>query len=124
MNFFVYLYLVYFVDSLLFGNLMVDFVCGNLQGDYLVEIIDGIYMYCWIDVMIDNLVEVKEVWEWFCLQICCVVFIIFDVMWDYFLFQYWMQFFFDLLLDEFVCYVEWQIVFILFDLLFCFVNFN
>lgn len=61
MNFFVYLYLVYFVDSLFFGNFLVDFVCGNLVMYYFFDVVEGIYMYWCIDVMIDNLLEVCEV---------------------------------------------------------------
>lgn len=39
---------------------MADFVRGNPQGDYPAEIIDGIFMHRRIDVMTDNLAEVKE----------------------------------------------------------------
>lgn len=45
MNFLVYLYLVYFVESLFFGNLLVDFVCGNFEESFLFDVVVGIYMY-------------------------------------------------------------------------------
>ena len=60
MNFLAHLHLAHLADSSLPGNLMADFVRGNPQGDYPAEIIDGIYMHRRIDVMTDNLAEVKE----------------------------------------------------------------
>ncbi len=60
MNFLAHLHLAHLADSSLPGNLMADFVRGNPQGDYPAEIIDGIFMHRRIDVMTDNLAEVKE----------------------------------------------------------------
>ncbi len=65
MNFLAHLHLAHLADSSLPGNLMADFVRGNPQGDYPAEIIDGIFMHRRIDVMTDNLAEVKEAREWF-----------------------------------------------------------
>lgn len=65
MNFLAHLHLAHLADSSLPGNLMADFVRGNPRGDYPAEIIDGIYMHRRIDVMTDNLAEVKEAREWF-----------------------------------------------------------
>ncbi len=65
MNFLAHLHLAHLADSSLPGNLMADFVRSNPQGDYPAEIIDGIFMHRRIDVMTDNLAEVKEAREWF-----------------------------------------------------------
>ena len=103
---------------------MADFVRGNPQGDYPAEIIDGIYMHRRIDVMTDNLAEVKEAREWFRPQTRRVAPITLDVMWDHFLSQHWAQLSPDLPLDEFVRYAERQIVPILPDSPPRFVNLN
>lgn len=110
MNFLAHLHLAHLADSSLPGNLMADFVRGNPQGDYPAEIIDGIYMHRRIDVMTDNLAEVKEAREWFRPQTRRVAPITLDVMWDHFLSQHWAQLSPDLPLDEFVRYAEQQIV--------------
>lgn len=83
--------LAHLADSSLPGNLMADFVRGNPQGDYPAEIIDGIFMHRRIDVMTDNLAEVKEAREWFRPQTRRVAPITLDVMWDHFLSQHWAQ---------------------------------
>lgn len=110
MNFLAHLHLAHLADSSLPGNLMADFVRGNPQGDYPAEIIDGIFMHRRIDVMTDNLAEVKEAREWFRPQTRRVAPITLDVMWDHFLSQHWAQLSPDLPLDEFVRYAERQIV--------------
>lgn len=89
MNFLVYLYLVYFAESSFFGNLLVDFVRGNFEESFSFDVVVGIYMYRRIDVLIDNLSEVREVREWFRSETRRVAFITLDVMWDYFFFRYW-----------------------------------
>lgn len=124
MNFLAHLHLAHLADSSLPGNLMADFVRGNPQGDYPAEIIDGIYMHRRIDVMTDNLAEVKEAREWFRPQTRRVAPITLDVMWDHFLSQHWAQLSPDLPLDEFVRYAERQIVPILPDSPPRFVNLN
>lgn len=91
MNFLAHLHTAHLADSSLPGNLMADFVRGNPQGDYPAEIIDGIYMHRRIDVMTDNLAEVKEAREWFRPQTRRVAPITLDVMWDHFLSQHWAQ---------------------------------
>ena len=50
-------------DSSLLGNLLADFVRGNPQGEYPEDVVDGIYMHRRIDVMTDNLAEVKTARE-------------------------------------------------------------
>lgn len=124
MNFHAHLHLAHLADSSLPGNLMADFVRGNPQGDYPAEIIDGIFMHRRIDVMTDNLAEVKEAREWFRPQTRRVAPITLDVMWDHFLSQHWAQLSPDLPLDEFVRYAERQIVPILPDSPPRFVNLN
>lgn len=110
MNFLAHLHLAHLADSSLPGNLMADFVRGNPQGDYPAAIVDGIYMHRRIDVLTDNLAEVKEAREWFRPQTRRVAPITLDVMWDHFLSQHWAQLSPDLPLDEFVRYAERQIV--------------
>jgi acyl carrier protein phosphodiesterase len=124
MNFLAHLHLAHLADSSLPGNLMADFVRGNPQGDYPAEIIDGIFMHRRIDVMTDNLAEVKEAREWFRPQTRRVAPITLDVMWDHFLSQHWAQLSPDQPLDEFVRYAERQIVPILPDSPPRFVNLN
>ena len=65
MNFLAHLHLAHLADSSLPGNLLADFVRGNPQGEYPEDVVDGIYMHRRIDVMTDNLAEVKTAREWF-----------------------------------------------------------
>ena len=60
MNFLAHLHLAYLADSSLSGNLLADFVRGNPDNSYPAEVVDGIYMHRRIDVMPDNLPEVKQ----------------------------------------------------------------
>lgn len=60
MNFLAHLHLAHLADSSLPGNLLADFVRGNPQGEYPADVVDGIYMHRRIDVMTDNLAEVKR----------------------------------------------------------------
>ena len=60
MNFLAHLHLAHLADSSLPGNLLADFVRGNPQSDFPADIVDGIFMHRRIDVMTDNLPEVKQ----------------------------------------------------------------
>ena len=65
MNFLAHLHLAHLAESSLSGNLLADFVRGNPTQAYPVDVVDGIFMHRRIDVLTDNLPEVKEAKEWF-----------------------------------------------------------
>ncbi|HHG8773498.1 TPA: ACP phosphodiesterase [Raoultella planticola] len=124
MNFLAHLHLAHLADSSLPGNLLADFVRGNPQADYPADIVDGIFMHRRIDVMTDNLAEVKQAREWFRPQTRRVAPIALDVMWDHFLSRHWERIAPDMPLSEFVRYAEAQVTTILADSPPRFVNLN
>ncbi|MEJ8324570.1 ACP phosphodiesterase [Kosakonia sacchari] len=124
MNFLAHLHLAHLADSSLPGNLLADFVRGNPQDLYPVEIVDGIQMHRRIDVMTDNLPEVKTAREWFRPETRRVAPITLDVMWDHFLSRHWAQISPDFPLDDFVRYARTQVATILPDSPPRFVNLN
>ncbi|VTM86314.1 acyl carrier protein phosphodiesterase [Raoultella ornithinolytica] len=101
MNFLAHLHLAHLADSSLPGNLLADFVRGNPQADYPADIVDGIFMHRRIDVMTDNLPEVKAARDWFRPQTRRVAPITLDVMWDHFLSHHWARISPDMPLNEF-----------------------
>ncbi|UGS41741.1 ACP phosphodiesterase [Pseudocitrobacter corydidari] len=124
MNFLAHLHLAYLADSSLSGNLLADFVRGNPDNSYPAEVVDGIYMHRRIDVMTDNLPEVKQALEWFRPQTRRVAPITLDVMWDHFLSRHWSQLSPQIALPEFVEYAHEQVSLILPDSPPRFVNLN
>ncbi len=84
MNFLAHLHLAHLAESSLSGNLLADFVRGNPEQDYPPAVVDGIHMHRRIDVMTDNLPQVKEAREWFRPETRRVAPITLDVMWDHF----------------------------------------
>lgn len=68
-----------------------------------------------IDVLTDNLPEVREAREWFRSETRRVAPITLDVMWDHFLSRHWSQLSPDFPLQEFVCYAREQVMTILPD---------
>jgi acyl carrier protein phosphodiesterase len=124
MNFLAHLHLAHLADSSLSGNLLADFVRGNPDALYPPAIVDGIHMHRRIDVLTDNLPEVKEAREWFRPQTRRVAPITLDVMWDHFLSRHWESISPDLPLDEFVRYAHAQVSEILPDSPPRFVNLN
>lgn len=84
MNFLAHLHLAHLADSSLSGNLLADFVRGNPATHYPPDVVEGIYMHRRIDVMTDNLPEVREAREWFRHETRRVAPITLDVMWDQF----------------------------------------
>lgn len=113
MNFLAHLHLAHLAESSLPGNLLGDFVRGNPQDSYPAEIVDGIRMHRRIDVLTDNLPEVREAREWFRPQTRRVAPITLDVMWDHFLSRHWLQMSPDMPLSEFVSYAHSQVATIL-----------
>lgn len=109
MNFLAHLHLAHLADSSLSGNLLADFVRGNPQQDYPAAVVDGIHMHRRIDVMTDNLPQVKEAREWFRPETRRVAPITLDVMWDHFLSRHWAQISPDIALPEFVHYARTQV---------------
>jgi acyl carrier protein phosphodiesterase len=65
MNFLAHLHLAHLADSSLSGNLLADFVRGNPETHYSPDVVEGIFMHRRIDVMTDNLPQVREAKEWF-----------------------------------------------------------
>lgn len=115
MNFLAHLHLAHLADSSLSGNLLADFVRGNPQQDYPANIVDGIYMHRRIDVMTDNLPQVKEAREWFRPETRRVAPITLDVMWDHFLSRHWAQISPEIALPEFTRYAHAEVATILPD---------
>ena len=124
MNFLAHLHLAHLADSSLPGNLLADFVRGNPQADYPADIVDGIFMHRRIDVMTDNLPEVKAARDWFRPQTRRVAPITLDVMWDHFLSYHWARISPDMPLNEFVRYAQAQVTPVLPDSPPRFVNLN
>ncbi|AYW53615.1 ACP phosphodiesterase [Raoultella ornithinolytica] len=124
MNFLAHLHLAHLADSSLPGNLLADFVRGNPQADYPADIVDGIFMHRRIDVMTDNLPEVKAARDWFRPQTRRVAPITLDVMWDHFLSHQWARISPDMPLNEFVRYAQSQVTPVLPDSPPRFVNLN
>lgn len=124
MNFLAHLHLAHLADSSLPGNLLADFVRGNPQDLYPMEIVDGIQMHRRIDVMTDNLPEVKTAREWFRPETRRVAPITLDVMWDHFLSRHWAQISPDFPLEDFIRYARAQVATILPDSPPRFVNLN
>ena len=68
-----------------------------------------------IDVLTDNLPEVREASGWFRNETRRVAPITLDVMWDHFLSRHWSQLSPDFPLQEFTCYAREQVMTILPD---------
>ena len=124
MNFLAHLHLAHLADSSLPGNLLADVVRGNPASLYPPDVVAGIYMHRRIDVMTDNLPEVKTARDWFRPQTRRVAPITLDVMWDHFLSRHWAQLSPTQPLDEFVRYAHSQVATILPDSPPRFVNLN
>nr|WP_318382471.1 ACP phosphodiesterase [uncultured Enterobacter sp.] len=113
MNFLAHLHLAHLANSSLPGNLLADFVRGNPQGEYAPDVVDGIHMHRRIDVLTDNLPEVREARAWFRPQTRRVAPITLDVMWDHFLSRHWSRVSPDLPLHDFIGYAHAQVATIL-----------
>ncbi|MBJ9164050.1 ACP phosphodiesterase [Citrobacter farmeri] len=124
MNFLAHLHLAHLADSSLSGNLLADFVRGNPQANFAPDVVDGIFMHRRIDVMTDNLPEVREAREWFRSETRRVAPITLDVMWDHFLSRHWAQISPEFPLQAFVGYAHAQVSTILPDSPPRFVNLN
>ncbi len=124
MNFLAHLHLAHLADSSLSGNLLADFVRGNPDDDYAPDVVSGIYMHRRIDVLTDNLPEVKTAKAWFRPETRRVAPITLDVMWDHFLSRDWEKLSPDLPLPEFVRHAHAQVTAILPDSPPRFVNLN
>lgn len=113
MNFLAHLHLAHLADSSLSGNLLADFVRGNPEDSFSPDVVAGIFMHRRIDVMTDNLPEVREAREWFRRETRRVAPITLDVMWDHFLSRHWSEVSPDLPLASFVSYAHAQVATIL-----------
>lgn len=124
MNFLAHLHLAHLADSSLSGNLLADFVRGNPEKAYPPEIVSGIFMHRRIDVLTDNLPEVKAARDWFRPETRRVAPITLDVMWDHFLSRHWATLSPEMPLSDFVHYAQAQVTAILPDSPPRFVNLN
>jgi acyl carrier protein phosphodiesterase len=124
MNFLAHLHLAHLANSSLSGNLLADFVRGNPEDDYTPEVVSGIHMHRRVDVLTDNLPEVKVAKAWFRPQTRRVAPITLDVMWDHFLSRHWEKLSPEMSLPEFVRYAQAQVMVILPDSPPRFVNLN
>ncbi|MDX6039296.1 ACP phosphodiesterase [Scandinavium lactucae] len=124
MNFLAHLHLAHLANSSLSGNLLADFVRGNPEDDYAPEVVSGIHMHRRVDVLTDNLPEVKLAKGWFRPETRRVAPITLDVMWDHFLSRHWEKLSPEMSLPEFVRYAQAQVTVILPDSPPRFVNLN
>ncbi|WP_437887298.1 ACP phosphodiesterase [Phytobacter sp. V91] len=115
MNFLAHLHLAHLANSSLSGNLLADFVRGNPADHYSADVVAGIHMHRRIDVLTDNLPEVKQARQWFRPETRRVAPITLDVMWDHFLSRHWAQISPQVQLSEFVRYAHAQVSVILPD---------
>lgn len=109
MNFLAHLHLAHLAKSSLSGNLLADFVRGNPDALYAPDVVSGIHMHRRIDVMTDNLPEVKEARGWFRPETRRVAPITLDVMWDHFVSRHWDRISPSMPLSEFVRYAHTQV---------------
>ncbi|PWC15204.1 ACP phosphodiesterase [Brenneria roseae subsp. americana] len=109
MNFLAHLHLATLADSSLLGNLMADFVRGNPQDSYAEDIVAGIRLHRRVDVLIDNLPEVRQARQYFSDDYRRVAPITLDVLWDHFLAKHWEQMEPDVSLPCFVKQAQLQI---------------
>lgn len=65
MNFLTHLYLAMLAQRSLLGNLLADFMRGNQAGEYAPNVVSGIMMYRRVDVLADNLPQVKTCRDYF-----------------------------------------------------------
>lgn len=89
MNFLAHLHLAYLAESSLFGNLVADFVRGNPEGKYDIDVVAGIMMHRRVDVLTDKQSEVITSRRYFNTQLRRVAPITLDVVWDHFLARHW-----------------------------------
>jgi acyl carrier protein phosphodiesterase len=113
MNFLAHLHLAHLADSSLPGNLLADFVRGNPDAEYAPEVVSGIHMHRRVDVLTDNLAEVKAAKAWFRPETRRVAPITLDVMWDHFLSRHWEKLSPEMSLPDFVEYAQLQITAVL-----------
>ncbi|HEY2453202.1 MAG TPA: ACP phosphodiesterase [Scandinavium sp.] len=113
MNFLAHLHLAHLADSSLSGNLLADFVRGNPGDEYAPEVVSGIHMHRRVDVLTDNLAEVKAAKAWFRPETRRVAPITLDVMWDHFLSRHWEKLSPEMSLPDFVHYAQFQVTAIL-----------
>lgn len=92
MNFLAHLHLATLAESSLLGNLLADFVRGNVQAQWPAPVAAGIALHRRIDVLTDNLPEVRTARQWFRPETRRVAPITLDVIWDHFLARHWQQF--------------------------------
>ncbi|MGK3115785.1 ACP phosphodiesterase [Candidatus Pantoea formicae] len=89
MNFLAHLHLAQLANSSLLGNLMADFVRGNVQSQWPETVVAGIAMHRRVDVLTDSLPEVREARQFFRAETRRVAPITLDVIWDHFLALHW-----------------------------------
>lgn len=124
MNFLAHLHLAHLVENSLSGNLLADFVRGNPEEGFPPDVVASIHMHRCIDVLTDNLSEIRETQEWFRNETRRITPIMLDIMWDHFLSRHWSQLSPGFPLQEFVCYAREQVITISSDSPPRFINLN
>lgn len=92
MNILAHLHLATLANSSLIGNTVADFVKGDPYAIYPQAIADGIMLHRKIDIMTDNLPEVKHAKLLFRPTHRRVAAIALDIVWDHFLSKYWQDY--------------------------------
>jgi len=89
MNYLAHLHLATLADSSLLGNLMADYVRGNIQQQWPAEVADGIALHRRVDALTDSLPEVRTARKLFRDETRRVAPVTLDVIWDHFLSYHW-----------------------------------
>ena len=102
MNYLAHLHLATLAGSSLLGNLMADYVRGNLQQQWSAEIAAGIALHRRVDALTDSLPEVRTARTLFRAETRRVAPITLDVIWDHFLSYHWDKLVPDIALPDFL----------------------
>jgi len=89
MNYLAHLHLATLANSSLLGNLMADYIRGNIQQQWSAEVAAGIALHRRIDALTDSLPEVRAARQLFRSETRRVAPIALDVIWDHFLSHHW-----------------------------------
>ncbi|MGO1298063.1 MAG: ACP phosphodiesterase [Vibrio sp.] len=105
MNYLAHLHIAEHCDSQLLGNLLGDFVRGNVNGDYAADVAAGIRLHRWVDAYTDSHDIVREAKQYFPEALKRFAPIALDMFWDHCLSRHW-HYYHDKPLRQFVKDVE------------------
>lgn len=89
MNYLAHLHLAQYCQSQLLGNLLGDFVRGNVQDRFTAEVVEGIHMHRWVDAYTDSHPIVLQAKHLFPESLKRFAPIALDMFWDHCLSRHW-----------------------------------